>query len=145
MIFGSVIGASILTVCGILNFIWTFPSVLTGRRIPGFVTMSSNPHCLWDPRFYLNISLCSYKLEDFWVCYLALPSSLSMGSWIFSELFSLFSQVGGFLGLLLGASILTVCEILDFIVMAVIAVWDQKKMRGRVTHVVEMVKDTNKY
>jgi hypothetical protein len=30
---------------------------------------------------------------------------------------SLFGEVGGFLGLLLGASILTVCELLDYIAM----------------------------
>ena len=44
----------------------------------------------------------------------------------------MFSQVGGFLGLLLGASILTVCEIVDFIVLAVAAAWHQKKSRGQV-------------
>ena len=34
--------------------------------------------------------------------------------------------------MLLGASILTVCEILDFILVAVAAVWHQKKSRGQV-------------
>ena len=32
------------------------------------------------------------------------------------ELLSLFSEIGGLLGLLLGASVLTVCELLDYIV-----------------------------
>ena len=32
---------------------------------------------------------------------------------------SLLSEVGGFMGLLLGASILTVCELLDYIVLTV--------------------------
>ena len=50
-------------------------------------------------------------------------------------------QVGGFLGLLLGASILTVCEILDFIFMAVAAAWRKKKIRGQVTQVVELEKN----
>lgn len=33
------------------------------------------------------------------------------------ELLSLFGEIGGFLGLLLGASILTVCELVDYITM----------------------------
>ena len=36
------------------------------------------------------------------------------------EVLSLLSEVGGFLGLLLGASVLTVCEIMDFIIIAII-------------------------
>lgn len=32
---------------------------------------------------------------------------------------SLLSEVGGFMGLLLGASILTVCELLDYIVLTI--------------------------
>ena len=51
-----------------------------------------------------------------------------MRFWFLSESFSLFSQVGGFLGLLLGASILTVCEILDFILVAVVAAWKERKV-----------------
>ena len=31
---------------------------------------------------------------------------------------SLFSEVGGFLGLLLGASIITVCELVDYLLMS---------------------------
>ena len=54
---------------------------------------------------------------------------------------NLFTQVEGFLGLLLGASILTVCEILDFIFLAVAAAWNEKKIHPQVTHVVEMVKE----
>ena len=34
------------------------------------------------------------------------------------EFLSLLSEIGGFLGLLLGASVLTVCELVDFIAMA---------------------------
>ena len=34
------------------------------------------------------------------------------------ELLSLFSEVGGFMGLLLGASILTVCELIDYIIIS---------------------------
>ena len=33
------------------------------------------------------------------------------------EFLSLLGEIGGFLGLLLGASVLTVCEVLDFIVI----------------------------
>ena len=33
---------------------------------------------------------------------------------------SLLSEIGGFLGLLLGASALTVCELVDFIVLATV-------------------------
>jgi len=33
------------------------------------------------------------------------------------ELMSLFSELGGLLGLLLGASVLTVCELIDFVVL----------------------------
>ena len=36
---------------------------------------------------------------------------------------SLLSEVGGFLGLLLGASLLTVCEIVDYITLLCIARW----------------------
>ena len=32
---------------------------------------------------------------------------------------SLLSEVGGFMGLLLGASVLTVCELLDYIVLTI--------------------------
>ena len=32
---------------------------------------------------------------------------------------SLLSEVGGFLGLLLGASVLTVCELVDFLIVAI--------------------------
>ena len=34
------------------------------------------------------------------------------------EFLSLLSEIGGFLGLLLGASVLTVCELIDFIALA---------------------------
>ena len=36
------------------------------------------------------------------------------------EFLSLLSEIGGFLGLLLGASALTVCELIDFITLATI-------------------------
>ena len=35
------------------------------------------------------------------------------------EFLSLLSEVGGFLGLLLGASVLTVCEVIDFVIITV--------------------------
>ena len=35
------------------------------------------------------------------------------------EFLSLLGEIGGFLGLLLGASVLTVCELIDFIALAV--------------------------
>ena len=81
----------------------------------------------------MNLSVFSHRLEDSWVCCLELQSSLCVRSWIFSEPFCLFTQVGGFLGLLLQSSILTVCEILDFIVLAVAAIWNEKKTKGQVT------------
>ena len=34
------------------------------------------------------------------------------------EFLSLLSEVGGFLGLLLGASVLTVCEVVDYLALA---------------------------
>ncbi len=34
------------------------------------------------------------------------------------ELLSLLSEVGGFLGLLLGASVLTLCELLDYVIIS---------------------------
>ena len=34
------------------------------------------------------------------------------------QLITLFSEVGGLLGLLLGASVLTVCELIDYIIMS---------------------------
>jgi hypothetical protein len=37
------------------------------------------------------------------------------------EVLSLLSEVGGFLGLLLGASVLTVCEVMDFALIALLA------------------------
>ncbi len=37
------------------------------------------------------------------------------------EFLSLLSEIGGFLGLLLGASVLTVCELLDYFVMIMVA------------------------
>ena len=46
--------------------------------------------------------------------------------------------MAGFLGLLLGASILTVCEILDFILVAVIAAWNERKVHPQVTQVQEV-------
>ena len=36
------------------------------------------------------------------------------------EFLSLLSEIGGFLGLLLGASVLTVCELFDFVTLATI-------------------------
>ena len=46
------------------------------------------------------------------------------------ELLSLFSEVGGFLGLLLGASVLTVCELVDHVILSVINKWHKKKGVG---------------
>ena len=42
------------------------------------------------------------------------------------EFLSLLSEIGGFLGLLLGASVLTVCELVDYLVVVVM-----KKLRKR--------------
>ena len=36
------------------------------------------------------------------------------------EFLSLLSEIGGFLGLLLGASVLTVCELIDFVTLVTI-------------------------
>ena len=36
------------------------------------------------------------------------------------EFLSLLSEIGGFLGLLLGASVLTVCELVDYLVLALL-------------------------
>ena len=56
---------------------------------------------------------------------------------IWSESFLLFWQVGGFLGLLVGALILTVCEILDSILVTIAAALKEKKTRGEVADVGE--------
>ena len=45
------------------------------------------------------------------------------------EFLSLLSEIGGFLGLLLGASVLTVCELLDYLVLVLI----QKCKRNKST------------
>ena len=38
-----------------------------------------------------------------------------------------FLQVGGFLGLLLGASVITVCEVFDFIIVSIVTSIEAKK------------------
>ena len=43
------------------------------------------------------------------------------------EFLSLLSEVGGFLGLLLGASVLTVCELLDYISLTMLKRWRSKR------------------
>ena len=43
------------------------------------------------------------------------------------EVLSLFGEVGGFLGLLLGASVMTVCEFLDYISLKMYFKWSKKK------------------
>ncbi len=45
------------------------------------------------------------------------------------EFLSLISEIGGFLGLLLGASVLTMCEIIDYVTMAICS----RLRRNRVT------------
>ena len=42
------------------------------------------------------------------------------------EFLSLPSEIGGFLGLLLGASVLTVCEMVDFVTLAAINKFKRK-------------------
>ncbi len=42
------------------------------------------------------------------------------------EFLSLLSEVGGFMGLLLGASVLTVCEMVDFVIVSIV-----HRMSGR--------------
>ena len=43
------------------------------------------------------------------------------------EFLSLLSEIGGFLGLLLGASVLTVCELVDYITLVVINKYWKKR------------------
>ena len=43
------------------------------------------------------------------------------------ELLSLFSEVGGSLGLLVGASVLSICEIIDFIIVTISTLCTAKK------------------
>ena len=38
----------------------------------------------------------------------------------------------GFLGLLLGASVLTVCEIFDFIVLSMMGLWSARKRKKKI-------------
>ena len=44
------------------------------------------------------------------------------------EFLSLLSEIGGFLGLLLGASVLTVCELIDFVTLATVNKLKRNKM-----------------
>ena len=46
------------------------------------------------------------------------------------ELFSLLSEVGGFLGLLLGASVLTVCEVVDYFCLRCLRRFERQKKTG---------------
>ena len=43
------------------------------------------------------------------------------------QFLSLLSEIGGFLGLLLGASVLTICEVLGFIVITVSTAWSARR------------------
>ena len=47
------------------------------------------------------------------------------------ELLSLFSEVGGSLGLLIGASVLSVCEIIDFILVTISASCTKTKIKTK--------------
>ena len=51
------------------------------------------------------------------------------------EFLSLLGEIGGFLGLLLGASVLTVCELVDYLAVAVLTELKRKKNRTRVQKV----------
>ena len=44
------------------------------------------------------------------------------------EFLSLLSEIGGFLGLLLGASVLTVCELLDYAFILAMKKWMNNKV-----------------
>ena len=44
---------------------------------------------------------------------------------------SMFGEIGGFLGLLLGASVLTVCEIFDHVILSIITTWNNRKKKPR--------------
>ena len=48
------------------------------------------------------------------------------------EFLSLLSEVGGFLGLLLGASVLTVCEVVDFIIVTTGSYCSARKIKTKV-------------
>lgn len=48
------------------------------------------------------------------------------------EFLSLLGEIGGFLGLLLGASVLTVCELVDYFVVVVMKKLRKKKNLNRV-------------
>ena len=56
------------------------------------------------------------------------------------EFLSLLSEIGGFLGLLLGASVLTVCEVVDFVVITVGAAWFSKTKQRQAENQVTPVK-----
>ena len=56
------------------------------------------------------------------------------------EILSLFSEVGGFLGLLLGASVMTVCEFLDYVSLKLHHRWLRNKMASMKTESVEYLK-----
>ena len=47
------------------------------------------------------------------------------------ELLSLFSEVGGSLGLLVGASVLSICEIIDFIIVTISTLCTAKKINTK--------------
>ena len=48
------------------------------------------------------------------------------------EFLSLLGEIGGFLGLLLGASVLTVCELVDYLGVVVMTKLKKRKNRSRV-------------
>ena len=45
------------------------------------------------------------------------------------EFLSLLGEIGGFLGLLLGASVLTVCELIDFITLTIVNKFKRNSVR----------------
>ena len=49
------------------------------------------------------------------------------------EFLSLLSEIGGFLGLLLGASVLTLCEVFDFIIINSLAACKGRKKKPEMT------------
>ena len=56
------------------------------------------------------------------------------------EFLSLLSEIGGFLGLLLGASVLTLCEVVDFIILSFVSKCQvqRKKVKAYATNILKV-------
>ena len=78
----------------------------------------------------LNGSLCRDNFLNLNIFYkqLAVEEIIQQPAF---ELLSLFSEVGGSLGLLVGASVLSICEIIDFIIVTISTLCTAKRINTK--------------